>query len=505
MSTPYEQLHRLSTIAAYYTSIRSILEWDMETYMPKGAIGARSTQLELLAGWIHRTRTSPQFFRALSRLIDVASGEIMDDRLSAPQIAALKAWRRDYVQAASLPSSFVKKYVKTVSEAMHAWGEAKRHNTFATFLPHLERIVSLSRKKADYLGFQEHPYDALLDLFEPGMTTHLLAPLFSRLKLALNALLKAIEAQPQPPCDFLCLSYDPAVQLRFSKTLLHAMGVSEEISRLDQSLHPFCQNVHPRDTRLTTRIHPEFLPLAIRATLHEGGHALYHMHLPEEHFGSPLCESASLGIDESQSRWWEVLIGQSAPFWEHFYPILQDFFPDQLGGISREAFYRALNRVEPSLIRTEADELTYSLHIIVRFEIERALIEGSLRPKEVPEAWNEKMRHTLGVTPAAFSDGCLQDVHWAMGSIGYFPTYTLGNLYAAQFFEAFKKEHPHWHERVARGELPFIREWLARAICRHGRIWSPHELVMRTTGAPLSEDAFIRYLDAKYRALYDLS
>jgi carboxypeptidase Taq len=500
----YDKLHTLSKTTAILNSIHGLLDWDQETYMPKEAIDIRSKQTELIASLAHRQKTSKSFAKALSALIDLESGEIIDSNLSPPQIAALRQWRKDYLRAIKLPNSFIKQFAKTTSNASHVWRSAKEHNDFKTFAPHLEKVVSLSRKKADILGFTQHPYDALLDLYEPDTKTAFLTPLFTKLKLSLTQLLKDISAKTPFPEDFLYRHCPRHKQLNFAHLILHKMGFHLSSSRLDTSSHPFCTGLQPKDTRMTTRIHPENILFGIGAVLHEGGHGLYNMNLPPEHFGSPLGEQVSLGIDESQSRWWETLIGQSEPFWRHFFPLLQQEFPEQFNDLPFDDFYRALNGVKPGLIRVDADEVTYNLHVALRFEIEKGLIEGSLKVKEVPDIWNSHMRDSLGISPEFDGQGCLQDIHWSLGYIGYFPTYTLGNLYSAQFFEAFEKAHPRWQEHVAQGTLDFIRDWLKENIHKHGRRFTPTELCEKTTGKPLSQDPYLTYLTKKYTALYHL-
>jgi carboxypeptidase Taq len=336
------------------------------------------------------------------------------------------------------------------------------------------------------------------------MKTSYLTPLFEKLKIDLKELLREIVAKPQFDESFLYRDCPHAQQLALCKAILQKMGFDEASSRLDLSVHPFCSTLHPKDVRMTTSIHPNNLFFAIFSTLHEGGHGLYNKGLPAEHFGSPLCEPISLGFDESQSRFWETLIGQSEPFWHYFFPILQRDFHAQFGSLSFENFYQAINAVKPTLIRIEADEVTYNLHIIVRFEIEKGLIEGSIRVKDVPAVWNEKMRECLGIAPPYDGEGCLQDIHWSLGFIGYFPTYTLGNLYAAQIFEAFSHAHPDWKEKVRHGNLDFVREWLTTHIHQYGRQFSSEEMCRKVTGRPLSEQPFIDYLNHKYRSLYQI-
>lgn len=504
-ASPYEQLHALSTNTALLSSIESLLGWDQETFMPANAIQSRSMQIEWLASLIHKNRTSPTFAKRLSRLIDIKTGSIQDATLSPKEMAAVREWRRDYLKEVKLPSSFVKQFAKTTATASHAWKSAKHHNDFREFAPHLEKVVALCRKKADILGFQEHPYDALLDLYEPDMKTSFLLSLFSKLRLKLTALLKEITAKPAISQDCLYRHCPKHQQRAFGHLLLKAMGFHESSSRLDLAAHPFCTRLLPEDVRLTTCIHPNNPFFSIFAVLHEGGHGLYSFGLPRESFGSPLSEALSLGIDESQSRWWETLIGQSHPFWEYFFPLLQKEFPSQFGSTSLEDLYRAINHVTPSLIRIEADEVTYNLHVIIRFELEKLLIEGAIKVREIPDLWNAKIRESLGVSPRFDGEGCLQDIHWSLGLFGYFPTYTLGNLYAAQFFSVFEKQFADWGKRVATGDLAFIREWLRENIHQYGRQFPSSELCQRISGQTLSPDSFISYLHRKYGSLYYLA
>lgn len=498
----YKKLQTLSQSTTRLDSVLRLLEWDQETYMPKGAIGYRALQIEDLASLVHKQKTSVKFAKALSQLIDIETGEPIHSSLSPAQLAAVKHWRRDYLMDKKLPTSFVKNFAKTTSNGLAAWAEAKEEGKFSLFAPHLEKIVALCKKKASLLGYTEHPYDALLDVFEPGLTVKKVTPLFERLKHSLTDLLRKIAASPQIPTDFLHGNFAADKQLLFGKKVLRSMGFQDDEHRLDLSSHPFCTEINPKDMRLTTRIHSSQLLQSLFGVIHEGGHGLYHLGLPEEHYGTPLREAVSLGIDESQSLFWEKRIGRSTPFWKHFYPLLQKEFPEQLAGVYFEDFYRAVNHVHPSMTRVEADEVTYCLHVILRFEIEKALIEGSLKVKDVPQVWNEKMRSYLGISPASDREGCLQDIHWAMGVIGYFPTYALGNLYSVQLFDAFDKAHPEWKEAAAQGKLQPILSWLHDNIHKYGKQYSAEELIFKATGQPLSEVPFVHYLEKKYQALY---
>lgn len=491
--TPYQKLLEISKQAATLESIAHLLEWDQETYLPKEAIDFRSTQSELLASLIHKERTSKKYAKALQLAHH-------DSTLTTEQKAALREWQRDYNKTAKLTTSFVKAFAETTSKSIHVWGIAKKENDFSSFAPYLEKIVKLCRKKCELLGYTEHPYDALLDLYEPEMTTSKLSSLFGRLKPALTAFVKQIGQHPLPNQQFLHDDFPHDKQIQFSHEILRAMGFDPSTSRLDLSNHPFCVGIHPSDTRMTTHVNTNFPGSCIFSVIHEGGHGLYNMGHPAAHFGSPLCESVSMGIEESQSRFWETTIGHSLPFWTHFYSKLQKEFP-QLQNISLQDFYRAINTVKPSLIRIESDEVTYSLHIIVRFELEKALIEGSLKVKDLPDAWNEKYQSYLGITPPTNSQGCMQDIHWSMGGFGYFPSYSLGNLYAAQFFQTFQHTFPNWKEKVSAGDLSFIRMWLHDNIHQYGRQYTPSELIVRISGKSLSEEPFLEYLNTKYKSL----
>lgn len=499
--TPYDQLVEFSREIATWGSVSCILEWDQETYMPKDAIELRSAQNSLVTSHTHKLKVSAKYTKLLKALINIETAEILDPALDAPKQAAVKIWRRDYLKSIRIPQSYIKTFVTTTTKACSAWADARKTSHFKTFAPHLEKIVKLNQKRAAYLGFKDSPYDALLDLYEPDCTAQKLTPLFNALKAGLKTLLHKITAATPPDRSFLKQPFDTKAQFEFGKQLLAAMGFSHDASRLDISSHPFCTSIYPHDIRMTTRLFENDAMSNIYSILHEGGHGLYGKNLPLEAFGTPLGEQVSLGIDESQSRFWETRIGRSLPFWTHFLPKLQTTFP-QLSTITLDQFFPAINLVEPSFIRVEADEVTYSLHIILRFEIEKMLIEGNLKVKDLPAVWNQKMEELFGITPSSDTVGCLQDIHWSMGSMGYFPTYALGNLYAAQFFEKFAHDHPDWETKVAQGNLLFISEWLKTHIHRYGRQYTPEELVMKVTGKPLSEKPYLDYLNKKFQSIY---
>lgn len=498
----YQKLYTLSRHVRVLQGVVSILDWDQETYMPSGSAAIRAEQLETLAGLVHREKTSKKFASALDKLIDIETGHMRAEDLTPAQTAAVKEWLRDYKQDTSLPTKFVEEFAKLTSQAIQVWRSAKKENAFQRFAPYLDRVISMSRQKAEYLGYKEHPYDALVDQYEPGITTKEIDHLFTDLRDSITPMLKKIKTVNQVDDRFLYGEWDVQKQMAFSHRLLQAMGYDEAKGRLDFSAHPFSSSSHPTDSRITTRIHPTSLMSNISAVLHEGGHSLYEMGLPEDHYGSPLGEARSLGVHESQSRWWETRIGLSRPFWQYFFPLLKETFKGQLDSVNLDHFYQGINKVEPSFIRIEADEMTYPLHIILRFEMEKSLIDGSLNVREIPDAWNAKMEQYLGISPANNSEGCLQDIHWAMGGFGYFPTYTLGNLYAAHLFEGFSKAHPDWSERVASGELNFIRLWLHEAVYQHGRRFTSGELLKQATHQSFTSTPYLNYLKNKYKEIY---
>jgi len=499
----YQTLHEMSKQHSLLKGISALLDWDQETYMPPGAASNRAEQLKVMAGITHREKTSDQFKDALNQLIDLKTGEFCASDLSAEQQASLKEWRKDYNKATALPSEFVEELAQLQSQAINAWRNAKKENAFQQFAPFLDRIVEMNKRKAEYFGYEEHPYDALLNEYEPDITTKQVTAIFSQLQHFITPLLKKIVTQ-EIDDSFLTGEWDHSKQMTFAYKLLDAMGYSRDKGRVDFSSHPFSSSTHPTDSRITTRIHPTSLMSNIMVILHEGGHSLYEMGLPVEHFGSPLGEYRSLGIHESQSRWWETRIGLSQPFWKHYFPVLKETFHDELHAIKFDDFYRAINKVKPSLIRVEADEMTYPLHVILRFELEKGLIEGTIKVRDIPELWNTKMKEYIGIEPKNNSEGCLQDIHWAMGAFGYFPTYALGNLYAAHLFEAFAKENPTWEKQVSEGQLDFIREWLQKKIYCHGRKYTTLQLLKKATGQEFSEKAYLNYISNKYGKIYSL-
>lgn len=495
----YNKLFSLSREAKILEGIQCQLDWDAETYMPKDAAGIRAEQLELLAGIIHQRRTDKAYRNALQRLIDLRNGKILDTTLTARQQAAVREWHRSYSIATALPTAFVKDFAKVTSDATLVWREARTNNDFKSFAPYLQQIVDKSRRKAELLGYAEHPYDALVDLYEPGMTTKELIGFFKEIKSRIVPLLAHIDKAKPADDKVLQGNFPEPQQMELANRLLDAVGFDRNHGRLDISAHPFSRASHPTDSRITTRILTHNVVSNLLAVLHEYGHALYELNLPTEEYGSPLGEYISYGIHESQSRFWETRIGLSKPFWTFCLPLLRQSFPKAFQKANADVLYRAVNKVKRSLIRIESDEVTYTLHIILRFELEMRLIEGSLKVKEVPEAWNAKMQELLGITPPNDSSGCLQDIHWSMGAFGYFPSYALGNVYASHLFQGFEQAHPTWERAIAKGDFTDVTSWLRDNVHCHGKAYTAQEVLKKATGKKPSTAAYIRYLEDKYR------
>ena len=493
---------------AHLNSAVSLLSWDQETYMPSGGGQARAEQIATLQGLAHERLTAPETEELLGQWMDLKTGQPLRNiagELDDVTLALLRETWRDYHKAVQLPNDFVCRLAHTCSLAQQVWAEAKTRNDFASFLPHLKQIVDLKKEEVTYRGAATHPYDALLDLYEPGVTTASLTALFGALKAKLVPLLNRILESPvRPSEEILKRGYERERQLELGRAILTAMGYDFGCGRLDVSAHPFTTSFHSTDVRLTTRVSEEDFTGSIFSCIHEGGHGLYDQGLPAAYYGTSLGEAVSLGIHESQSRLWENCVGLSRPFWQHFYPLLRRTFPAQMQDVTLDALYTALNRVFPSFIRVDADELTYNLHILLRFEIERDLMEDRVRAEELPALWRDKMQAYLGIVPPTDREGVLQDVHWSIGAIGYFPTYTLGNLYAAQFFDQAKREMPDLIEHIAAGDLIPLKQWLNDKIHRWGRLYTADELVRRVTGEPLTLAHFMSYVEDKYAEIYQL-
>ncbi len=472
-------------------TILELLTWDQETVMPKAANDHRANQKALLAGIIHDKKSAPQYFEQLEQLHASVEGD-------SDEAIVIKRLHRDITKARLLPTPFVQALSRATSEAFDAWHTAKQQNRWTLFMPHLERLVALMRQKAEYLGYAHHPLDALIDEHEPEATTEEISILFSSLKTKLRLLLDAVRRSPLYGRQRMDFPSTHDEQMKASREVATFIGFDWDRGRIDTSEHPFSVGIHPTDSRITIRRSSNDLLDQVMSALHETGHGMYEMGLDRQHFGTPLAEAASLSIHESQSRLWETVIGHSRPFAHHLYSILSGSLKERLPHTSVQELYDDLNSVNCSLIRTQADEVTYPFHVILRFEIEKELLDGRLAVKDIPERWNTAMKEALGITPSTDTEGCLQDVHWSLGSFGYFPTYTLGSLYAVCFFQAMGNSLPNRDELLAKGDFAPIHEWLKEHVWRHGRRFSSRELVTRALGRLPTEDDYIGYLRSKY-------
>jgi carboxypeptidase Taq len=474
--------------------IDGLLQWDQQVTMPAGAAGGRAAQLATLAGLIHERLTAPRLGELLARLAE-------DPGLDAAAAANVRETRREHERSVRVPAALVQAFAEARTLAFDAWQAARPADDFPAFAPHLAQLVGLAREIAGHIGWSGEPYDALLDEYEPGMTAAAIQAVFEPLGRELRGAVAALAAAAPPRADFLEREYDPARQREFCLRLVADLGYDLERGRVDESAHPFTSG-NADDVRITVRYNPRWLLAALFGAIHEAGHALYEQGVDPAHARTPMGEAVSLGIHESQSRLWENMIGRSPEFWDHYFPRLQALFPGALADVTADEFVRAVNRVRPSLIRVEADEVTYSLHILLRFDIERALVNGAMEAGGLPELWRERMRHYLGIAPADDRDGVLQDIHWSAGAFGYFPTYALGNLYAAQLRDAMLREIPGLMEDVRRGAFGEALRWLREKVHRPGRLHPAPELIRRATGAAPDAAHFIRYIREKYGALY---
>lgn len=499
----YQELLTLVRRAALLGSCGSVLSWDRETYMPTGGNEHRASQLSLLAGVAHEWSTSPR----IGELLDQLTDSEFNDGEDSDSVVNIREIRRTYDRSVKLPQRLVEEISRVTALAQHHWAEARKAGNAHSFAPWLRQIVDLKKEEVAAVGFSEsgEPYDALLDEYEPGARSSDVAAIFAALRTELVPLLDAVRgADKCPDTSILQRRYPVDAQARFAREAATAIGFDFKKGRLDVTTHPFCSGFGPGDCRLTTRYDECFFPSAFFGTLHEAGHGMYEQGLSTEAFGTPLGSSVSLGIHESQSRLWENLVGRSSAFWRHFFPIAVRHFPETLADTSRDDFHFAVNAVRPSFIRVEADEVTYNLHIMLRFDIERDLISGTLDPDDVAAAWNERFTADFGITPGTDSEGCLQDVHWSAGLFGYFPTYALGNMYAAQFFAAAEKQLGDLQVQFARGDFQPLRDWLRLHIHQHGQRFSANRLVEVVTGEPLSNRPLMTQLNARFRPLYGL-
>ena len=495
----YDELIRRSREQQLLSSCSALLSWDEHTYMPKGGAEHRGNQLALLAGIHHDRATDPK----LGELIAEVEGSPTAAEAGSAPAANVRELRRAYDRYTKLPRRLVEEMARATSKGNEDWVAARKEKSFRILRPTLETIVRLKRQEAECLGYEDDPYDALIDEYEPGAKSRDLAALFDAVRVELVPLLAAIKGSTRrPDRSILKREYPVERQRFFGEAVASAVGFDFERGRLDTTEHPFCTGIGTGDTRITTRFDVHNFNDAFFGILHEVGHGLYDQGLDPVHQGTPMGEAVSLGIHESQSRLWENIVGRGKAFWTYWFPLAKQVFREPLHGVGLDAFHFAINEVEPSLVRVQADEITYNLHILIRFELERALLNDDLPLEDLPAAWTEKYVHYLGVTPRNDLEGCLQDIHWSAGLFGYFPTYTLGNIYAAQFYAKAAEELGDLSAAFGRSDFSGLLDWLRARIHSQGQRYRADELARKVTGSPPDHRPLIHSLRKKYGELY---
>jgi len=485
---------------SHFGGIAGLLGWDQMTYMPQKGSEERAEQLCMISRLAHERVISDEFYNHLKKLDEMSNTLTEKDRIIVIKL------KEDVEKARKVPSEFVQKMSKTTSLAYTAWEEARERNKFALFAQHLEKIIELEKQYCDYVKLPGHPYNSLLDDYEEGMTVDTLRKEFGALRPQLVEILKEITSsavyQKQQPVK---MKLGVFQQKELCSILLKQMKLPADRSRLDVSTHPFTTTMADDDVRITTNYEREGLLSSFFSTVHEAGHALYELGLLKgEYKDTVISDAPSLGIHESQSRFWENMIARSKPFWTYFAPMFNKIAPDTYKGMNTETWYRAINQVRPSFIRVEADELTYCLHVILRFELELDLIEEKITVAELPQCWNEKITDFLGITPKTDKEGVLQDMHWSGGDFGYFPTYAIGTIYASQLFKQILKEHTTMKEEISQGNFTAILNWLSEHVYQYGRLMTADEIIKKTCGEGLNSNVFVTYLKEKYYPLYDV-
>lgn len=485
-----DYVNRLSKLADIaYTG--AVLNWDMETYMPPKSAERRSQQLATLSGLAHEHFTSEETGVLLEKL---STDESLDER----QKANVKHTLKQYRKAKKYTTAFVEEMSRTISETFNAWQEAKQKNDFSIYAPKLEKLIALKKKECELIGYETHPYDAMLDEYEPGLKTADVDKLFNDVRSELVPFVKQLLEQKKGSQEIIHRFYPKDAQIAFSEKILKEMGYDFDAGRQDISMHPFTTNFSATDVRVTTRVDENNISDCLTGSIHEGGHALYEQGIPDDQYGLPSGEYCSLAIHESQSRLWENNVGRSIEFWSGQFPELKQAFPETLKDVNVNQFYNALNVVQPSLIRINADELTYHFHVMIRFEVEKAIFENRIQVSEIPAYWNARYKEYLGIEVPSDAEGCMQDVHWSHGSFGYFPTYSLGSFYAAQMFFAAEKAIPGLKDQIRRKNYSELLKWLRTNIHQHGKTYSARELCIRSTGEELNFRYFMDYVKAKY-------
>ena len=499
--TAYQDLCRLVRETHVLSSCADVLAWDERTCMPRQGSAHRAEQMALLARLTHEMATT----KRVGDLLGELEASPLVAQSATPEAANVREIRRTYDRAVKLPARLVEELARITTQAQQVWAQARLDNQFAAFQPWLEKIVVLKKEEAQAVGYSDVPYDALLDEYEPGASTREITKVFAALRQELTPLVATIQASSRKPRkNILEREYPVQLQQMFGQAAAAAIGFDFDAGRLDVTTHPFCSGTGPGDCRITTRYNAHHFNEAFFGILHEAGHGIYEQGLNRADFGLPTGSYCSLGIHESQSRLWENQVGRSRAFWEHFLPRARQTFLAALRDVSLDDFVFAINEVRPSLIRVEADEATYNMHIILRFELEQALLTGDLQPADVPGAWNEKFTSMFGLTVSEDRLGCLQDIHWSGGGIGYFPTYTLGNLFAAQFMDQARLDLGDLDEEFRRGNFVLLKDWLNTKIHHPGRHYSSSQLCQRVTGKPLDHQPLLKYLRQKYQLLYGI-
>jgi len=495
MNPSYEKYTELMQKIADVNFSSALLQWDQEVYLPANSAHFRARQLSTLSGISHELSTSAELGKILQTLG-------ADKSLNQVEAANIRETSRVYNDQKKYSTEFVIEMSRTISECFNAWQEARSKNDFSIYSPKLEKLLVLKKKECELLGYKSHPYDALIDQYEPGATVAQLDILFEDVKAQLGPFIREIAAREKPDSSFLYRHYSRDKQWPYGLELLKQMHFDFNCGRQDISAHPFTTSFSPQDVRVTTRINENDIREMIWGCIHEGGHALYEQGLPASGYGLPSAEAVSLGIHESQSRLWENNVGRSIAYWKHNYQALQDLFPENLGAVSLEDFYRGINVVEPSLIRTSADELTYHFHVLIRYEIEKSLISGSISVADLPSVWNKYYKEYLGIDVPDDAHGVLQDVHWSHGSFGYFPTYSLGSIYAAQFFRQATKEISGLESMIGTGDFMPLLNWLRQKVHVHGKTYRANELCKMITGETINFSYFMEYARSKFNGIY---
>jgi carboxypeptidase Taq len=498
-----EKLGQLKEILGEVSDIghaASVLGWDQQVNIPPKGHEARGQQLATLSKIEHEKATADE----VGNLLDDLKKEFDGADPASDEAATIRVASRNYDKATRVPPEFIAERAVVSSKAFEAWGEAREKSDFSIFQPHLEKVVELVRKYVSFFPPADHPYDTLLDDYEPGMKTAEVQAIFDGLRPRQVELIKAIASKEQVKDDFLFVEYDEKEMMDFGVNVATKYGYDWSRGRQDKALHPFETTFSVNDVRITTRFEEDNPTATVFSTLHEAGHAMYEQGVNPAYERTSLESGTSLAVHESQSRMWENLVGRSLPFWEHFFPAFQKSFPSQLGDVDVKSFYKAINKVEPSLIRVNADEATYNLHVMLRLELEIAMVEGTVEIKDLPELWNTKMEEYLGVTPPNDAQGVLQDVHWSGGSIGYFSTYALGNLISAQLWEKINEDISDLDDQIRKGDFSGLLAWLRENIHQHGQKFEPQTLIERVTGSKITPDPYVRYLTNKYSDIYGL-